>query len=482
MKLRNFAIALVSVPVLSHAAWTIQTVDNTANTGFGASLALDPSTQAPAISYYRWYGPDFAGSSYTYFASLQNGAWSLEPVDQAIQTNGVTTSLAFKSTGTPAVTYTYFSTNIRYKERVSGSWGSSKDVDASDGGPLSGLVFQGATPSVVYYDNMGGDLEYGVLSGANFMRSTLDANSAGSSFSLAGTDSYLGVMYVRGGKLAYQVNQSGTWAPYQDALVDPLKNINARFVALAIAPGTQPGAPAAAAHVIYYYDGAPANGKYFYLTNDTENGLWSTPETIAQSGLVTLDLSAKFGLSIAVGSDNIVRVAFYDYVTHTLQYSERSGTGWSTPETVDTNPGGITCSLKLDSNNHPHIAYAALVFDMSASNYIAAGLKYARIATDDNSTNTDNGKTGSDKSSLTIKGKAKRTTTASKLKIQGTASNAVSVQWKLGSRPLKTTPVKAGKWTATISPLAKGKNKVKFLALSNTGTQSDVKTIVITRK
>jgi hypothetical protein len=473
MTLRHFAIALVSAPVLSYAAWTIQTVDNTANTGFGASLALDPATQAPAISYYRWYGPSFPGSSYTYFASLQNGSWILEPVDQAIQTNGITTSLAFKSAGTPAVTYTYFSTNIRYKERTAGSWGSSKDVATNDGGSLSTLVFQSTIPSVAYYDSMGVDLEYGVLNGANFMTSTVDGNSAGASFSLAGTASYLGVMYVRGGKLAYQVNQGAGWAPYMDAMIDPLKNISARFVALALAPGTKSGAPAAAAHVIYYYDGAPANGKYFYITNDTENGLWSTPETIAQSGLVTLSISANFGLSIAVGSDNVVRVAFYDYATQTLKYSERSGTGWSTPETVDASPGGITCSLKLDSSNQPHIAYGALVFDTGSSSYLPSGLKYARISA---------GGVVTGKPTLTVQGKPRRTTSASKLKIQGTASNATSVQWKLGSRPPKTAPVKGGKWTATVRPLGKGKNTVKFQALSSTGTKSTTKTVIITRK
>jgi len=115
---------------------------------------------------------------------------------------------------------------------------------------------------------------------------------------------------------------------------------------------------------ISYYDATHGDLKYAKGVA----GLWSTE---------TIDFCNYFGCffdvgrysSIAIDSNNVPHISYYDATLGDLMYAKKSGGVW-TQWTVD-NPGdvGLYTSIAIDSNNVPHISY----YDATNHN-----LKYAK--------------------------------------------------------------------------------------------------------
>jgi len=115
---------------------------------------------------------------------------------------------------------------------------------------------------------------------------------------------------------------------------------------------------------ISYYDATHGDLKYAKGVA----GLWSTE---------TIDFCNYFGCffdvgrysSIAIDSNNVPHISYYDATNHNLKYAKKSGGVW-TKETVHfTGDVGLYTSIAIDSNNVPHISY----YDISNKN-----LKYAK--------------------------------------------------------------------------------------------------------
>ena len=211
------------------------------------------------------------------------------------------------------------------------------------------------------------------------------------------------------------------------------------------------------AHVIYRDGNALA---YKYVTNP--GGVWSAPQLIAESGFQTI---SALSCSIAVGADDAPQVAFIDYAAaggSTLTYAWKQSNGAWAAQPVDPGPPGADCSLALDGNNQPRLAYRG------ATN--GAG-RYAEFFTPD----------PIPAPSFTI-AKVKRVTTKSSLPVKGTATQAVRIEWRVGKKGFKSQPVVAGAWTIKVKPLAPGKNKIQFRAVSAAGLRSSDKSLVIIRK
>jgi hypothetical protein len=475
MNIRHFAIALLSVPLVSNAAWTVQTVDSGQGVGDVSSLALS-AAGVPHISYYR--PNSTAGFANLYYATKSGSTWTTESIYDGFNFGGAgeLTSIALTNLGNPVVTFTRTTTFLSYSIRSGGSWSTTTPI-RTDGGGYSSLLWHGTeaapTPMAAYYDSATQYLKLAYYDGA-WNSSTLDNTAiSGEYCSISQVGTYVGIAYVDNGKLGYQEspNDGANWAPYSSNAFPPFSNItNVAACALALAPATVGmDLTLIRAHIIYYDSNT---ARFYYETNNTDTGPWATPEIIKQSALNTV---AQIGVSIAVGSDGIPQVAFLDYSTNQISYSKRVNGAWTTPEVVDSSTlGGANCAIKLDANNLPHIAYGVFPFDSGSSTYPVSAVKFASFS------NSSGGGGGAPK--LTVLGKAKRVTTRSKLKIKGIASNAVAVRWKLGKKAPRKVAVSGGKWTASVSPLAVGRNKVKFQAVSSTGAVSAIKTLAILRK
>jgi hypothetical protein len=474
MKIRHFAITLLSIVQLSHAAWKVETVDSGAGVGDASSLALS-SSGVPHIAYYR--PNNTAGFANLYYATKAGSAWTTESIYDGFAYGGAgeLTSIALTDQGNPAVTFTRATTFLSYSIRSGGSWTTTSPIK-TDGGAYSSLLWHGTeatpTPLAAYYDGTTQYLNLAYYTAA-WNSTTLDnTGNSGAYCSIAEIGTYAGIAYIDAGKLGFQEsnNDGANWAPNSDNAFAPFNTItNVAVCALALAPAVNSASTNIRAHIIYYDSNF---ARFYYVTNDTVNGVWATKELITQSGLNTV---GQLGVSIAVGSDGIPQVAFLDYSTNQISYSKRVNGAWTTPEVVDGSTlGGANCAIKLDANNLPGIAYGAFAFDSGSATYPVSAVKFAAFSNASNNT-------GGGKPTLSIPGKSKRTTTHAKLKIKGSASNATAVQWKAGSKPFKKVTVSGGKWTANVGPLVIGKNKVKFRAVSSTGATSAIKTLVVTR-
>jgi len=475
MKIRHFAIALLFAPLLSHAAWKLETVDSGAGVGDASSLALS-SSGVPHIIYYR--PNSTAGFADLYYATKSGSTWTKESIYDGFAYGGAgeLTSIALTDQGNPAVTFTRTSTFLCYGIRSGGSWTLANPVK-TDGGGYSSLLWHGTeaapTPMAAYYDSATQYLKLAYYNGA-WNSNTLDnTGNSGAYCSIAMNGTYGGIAYIDAGKLGFQesLNDGMTWAPYSDNSFAPFNTItNVAACALALAPAVNSASTNIRAHIIYYDSNL---ARFYYVTNDTSTGVWAAKELIAASALNTV---AQIGVSIAVGSDGVPQVAFLDYATNRISYSKRVNGAWTMAEVVDsTTLGGANCVIKLDANNLPSIVYGAFPFDSGSSTYPVSAVKFASFST---GSAPDGGAP-----KLIILGRKKITTAAASVTIKGQATNAVSVKWKARNKPYKTARVTGGQWKAKVGPLSAGKKiSVTFQAVSSTGAKSAIQTVTVFRK
>jgi hypothetical protein len=327
------------------------------------------------------------------------------------------------------------------------------------------------TPLIAYQDATLGYLKTALFNGATFNAATQDnGGNVGGSESLAEYAGYSAIAYIKAGKLGcYDKFTAGgqTFAAVSANAFTPFSaGFPAQACAVAVAPSQASGNPAdIRPHVILFN----ANG-YYYTTTDTNDARWMTPELIETVGS---QLQTFQGCSIAVGSDGVVRVAYFDFANRQLRYAERKNGTW-TSELVSSALGGANCMLRLDSRNLPHIAYTAIKFD--GANYNPSGLVYAELASSSSTSGSGGPPT------LQILGKKKVSTTNSKVLVKGTASSgAVAIQWRIGKKAFKKVSVNGGSWKVKVKPLPVGKTKVSFRAISASGQTSGLERVVIKR-
>jgi len=102
-------------------------------------------------------------------------------------------------------------------------------------------------------------------------------------------------------------------------------------------------------HVLYGQD-----TRLVHLTRI--GGSWA--EETVDSGTRTGDIA--FYLSMAVGRDNIPRVAYLVGSSYRLMYATREPTGWMTSEVDRLTNRGLWVSLAVDGFGNPHLAYEDL--------------------------------------------------------------------------------------------------------------------------
>jgi len=151
--------------------WTHTDIDNANQAGYyGTSIVVDPNTDYPAVAYTR----TVSGSVQLYFKEWTGAAWGARVVvDSAGATLGWRPSLAFNPvSGEPAVSYySKCDDSLKFAQR-NGGW-SSEQVDDPTGemvGDYSSLSFYPTTgyPAIAYLDSTNDDIKYAEYNGTGW--------------------------------------------------------------------------------------------------------------------------------------------------------------------------------------------------------------------------------------------------------------------------------------------------------------------------
>jgi hypothetical protein len=167
-------------------SWDTTTVDSAGWLGEFTSLAFDPSGN-PAISYVEGINDNLK------YASFNGTSWDITTVDSAGNV-GQYTSLAFDSSGNPAISYLDFSSwDLKYAHDANGNGdftdaGEITTVDSTGNvGQYTSLAFNSSgNPAISYRDATNLDLKYASFNGSSWTTTTVDsAGNVGSFTSLA---------------------------------------------------------------------------------------------------------------------------------------------------------------------------------------------------------------------------------------------------------------------------------------------------------
>jgi hypothetical protein len=118
------------------SGWQIQTVDSAGNVGEFPSIAINPVSGLPAISYY-----DYTNSNLKYAVLDVWGSWTNETVDEYGGDAGEFSSLAFDSAGHPHIGYYRAQTpySLKYATWDGSAW-QTQYVDQDNSGSWLSLA------------------------------------------------------------------------------------------------------------------------------------------------------------------------------------------------------------------------------------------------------------------------------------------------------------------------------------------------------
>jgi hypothetical protein len=171
-------LALVFVSAFSasaRGAWVTDQVDTNHDVGLLTSLALDPNSNFPAISYY-----DQTHYCLKY-ASWTGAFWDTQLVDISGAV-GTHSSLAFSSTNMPRISYTSYDpilkvvNGVKFASWNGSSWNTQFVQNGSNLGEYTSLAIDGTgQPRITYYDRGAGTLKYATMNESAWIIQTIDA-------------------------------------------------------------------------------------------------------------------------------------------------------------------------------------------------------------------------------------------------------------------------------------------------------------------
>lgn len=172
--------------------WKITTIDSSENVGKYTSLAFNPLTDNPSISYYDETHEDLKYASFNSNSndnSNQNSnngtSWDIGTIDFEGEA-GKYTSLAFDASGNPSISYHGYYINDALKfAHFNGNWWDVTTVDSGDGvGKYTSLAFDSSgNPAVSYHKynwwNITGDLKYVHFNGTSWDITPIASSTTG---------------------------------------------------------------------------------------------------------------------------------------------------------------------------------------------------------------------------------------------------------------------------------------------------------------
>ncbi len=317
--------------------WQNETLVNTDNSIAALSLVLD-SGDIPRASYY------FNADDSMHYAR-RDGAWQIETVESGVRLAEEVSSLGLDSTGQPHLVYLLDNKTLKYAQREGATW--QTDVVASGGEPgrESTLVLDPAErPHAVYTDQDRMQLRYAAWDGNTWQTQVVAQGDWDYAFDYAGlaldNDGQPHIAYnkndtVWGDKLYYTHWDGTAWQT--EGLHNKEFNTPSKAVALVLDSAGRP-------HI--------AHGIWDGIAHTTWDGAaWRTETVDAQTE------SSPSRISLAIGSDETLHLAYWDMINEVLKYAHRDSGGWHV-QVVDVE--GRSPWIAVDSAGQPHISYCRI--------------------------------------------------------------------------------------------------------------------------
>ncbi len=357
----------IGVEPVSANEWHTETVDSEGYVGGQNSLALDPTTGYPRISYRDSINADLK------YAAYDGSTWHTETVDSAGDVR-ICNSLALDpTTGYPRISY-YDDTNkdLKYAAYDGSTW-QIETIDSE--GIVEGSASLALDPTTGYprisyyvhdysYGAKKSDLKYAAYNGSTWHTKTVYSRKGsgyGTSLALDPTTGYPRISCL-------------DYYEYQDTINDNLKYLaydGSKWHTESLAGGSSDTSlaldPTTGYPRISYYDAGSWSLKYAAYDGST----WH---------IETVDSARIVGWSISLALDPTTgypRISYYDSKSKDLKYASYDGSTWHTLTVDSVGEAGSDNSLALDpTTGYPRISYYDATND---------DLKYAFLLPDNQS-------------------------------------------------------------------------------------------------
>jgi hypothetical protein len=352
--------------------WGIEPVDEADDVGKFSSIAVDSLTPSYRlhISYY-----DQTNQRLKYITGWPSASWDPPEIVDTGNDVGQYSSIAVDSSLIPYISY-YDATlgNLKYAERTtpppqSGSWGKVPVDETGDVGQYSSLALDpndDYNPHITYYDASLLNLKHAYhLDGVWYLDPLDDGlgNDVGKYSSLAiGSNSGLYCSYYDATGHWFKHCKSSVsteigFVQRDELLSYPWWGEQGR-IRFGTASGPDISGDSQYVQVVYSENaGQVGDLKYAYAWWNDPLGEWQWQiELVDWKGIVGWDTS------IALDSNNIPHISYYDYTNGALKYAKWTGDPppagpWMIEVVDDDGDVGMLTSIALDSGNRPHISY-----------------------------------------------------------------------------------------------------------------------------
>jgi len=307
--------------------WSIQAADAPKGpTSF--SLKLD-STGTPHIAL---------GGDHLYYATINNGNWDLEVVDNAPGV-GYSVSLVFDSNDRPHMAYNETSTNyyqaLRYAYWNGTQWVVQAVSSFYSGGSVSIALDTSNRPQIAYEVwNVG--LRYANWTGTQWIFQTIDQANCQASYISLVLDSH-NTPYI-----SYNCNglRYATWTgtSWRIDVIDT-NNVNQGDTSLALDSLENP-------HIAYYTQSGLKELRYVSWNGTS----WDLPEVIDTNG------NAGEGASLVIDRLNLPHISYMGN-GRVLNEAKFNGSTWNIQTIPNTTDVGNATSQGLDSNGNAYVGY-----------------------------------------------------------------------------------------------------------------------------
>jgi hypothetical protein len=323
-----FLLAEIS---FSQPTWHIVTVDSDNYEGYNSSLAFD-SLNYPHIAYSKFFNPN--GPYELKYAFYNGTSWFITSIISG--ESAYEGSLALDSNNKAHISFNYYqnppTSYLCYANNITGSW-QITNIDAN--GRFTAIAVDTQNhPHIAYSYNSTTGLKYAYYNGLTWILQTADPQQySGENYNNSiTTDSqdhpHISYCQDATGYLRYAHNDGSGWV---------IEQINS-------------GGSHGLYTSIVLHNGEPWISDCNPLRYSKKVGSTWQSQNIDSVSYATFT-------SNALDSSGNQHVAFRDNTLNYLRMANWDGSSYQI-ETVDPTPGaGMYCSMKIDGNDHPGIAY-----------------------------------------------------------------------------------------------------------------------------
>jgi hypothetical protein len=333
-------------------SWTTDVVDSYGDVGMYCSLAIDPGSSNPEISYYNASTGDLKMANW-------NGVSWVANTHATVGDLGKFTSILINNSVTYVCFYDAGNGDLVYGNSLyAGEW-----VDTyGDVGQYASMAINPATGTLAisYYNASSGDLKVAVnASGSGWINKTIDSTGDVGLYTnvvFMGTNDSISVLYYDATnhalKNAWQWGGAGPWGTMTIDSDPPLGDLGKWPSQYMI--GSDWWAS--------YYDQTNGNLKVLYWLNGGVSNGTTVPDSVGDVGQYT---------SIGVNSTGHVFISYYDVTNGNLKLAWNvTTTTWLNMTLDSVGDVGKFTSMKIDTSDRIHIAY----YDQTNGN-----LKYTMV-------------------------------------------------------------------------------------------------------